>query len=104
MTRILVAGCGLMGPAVAKDCCESEDVTKVVGCDIDETQLKRCTQHVSNEKFERFKLDLNDHEALSRKMKGFDVVVNASAARFSSSVVKAAIKTGVDVVDLTSAS
>lgn len=101
--KILVLGCGLMGPAAAKDCCESKDVTNVVGCDIDEGQLKKCSAFVSNKKFESSKLDLTDYSALVERMEGFDVVVNASAARFSLEVVKAAIKTGVNVVDLTSA-
>ena len=95
-------GCGLMGPIVAKDCCETDGITHVVGCDIDGEQLQRCTEFVAHEKFESSKLDATDYAALVHKMRGVDVVVNASAAQISGNVVKAAIKNTVDVVDLTS--
>ncbi|KYK36363.1 MAG: hypothetical protein AYK19_01065 [Theionarchaea archaeon DG-70-1] len=101
--KILVCGCGLMGPAVAKDCAESTDVTTVVGCDIDEEQLRKCSQFVSSTKFEEVKLDLTDYRTLVKRMKGFDVVVNASAARFSLDILKAAMETGVNLVDLSGA-
>lgn len=68
MSRILVSGCGLMGPAIAKDCAESKDVTKVVCCDIDGEQLKRCSEFVSNEKVETSKLDLTDYRTFVEKM------------------------------------
>lgn len=91
-----------MGSTVVKDCCESEDVTKVVGCDIDEEQLKKCSTFVSHKKFESATLDVTDYEALVERMK-VDVVVNASAAQFSLDVVKAAMECHVNVVDLSGA-
>jgi len=101
--KILVLGCGLMGPTVAKDCVESKDVAKVTGCDINEEQLKRCSQFVANKKFETSKLDITDHKALLKRMKDFDVVVNAAASRFSLNILKAATETGVNLVDLSGA-
>lgn len=92
-----------MGPAIAKDCAQNKEVTHVEGCDIEEEQLKRCLKIVSNNKFETSTLDLSNHEALVKKMKGFDVVVNASASQFSLNILKAAIKTGCNLVDLASA-
>ena len=100
MNKILVLGCGLMGPTVARDCAESDEVSKVVGCDIDEGRLKRCSEFVANVKFEIAKVDIIDHDALVQKMRGFDVVVNASAARFSMGVLKAAMESGTNLVDL----
>ncbi|MGD2249252.1 MAG: saccharopine dehydrogenase C-terminal domain-containing protein [Candidatus Methanofastidiosia archaeon] len=103
MSTILVIGCGLMGPVIAKDLAEHKDITMVSGCDIDEKQLKICSKFVSNKKFESFKLDLTDYEVLVENMKGFDVVVNASAAQFSMNVLKAAMENSVNVVDLSGA-
>jgi len=100
LNKILVLGCGLMGPTVARDCAESDEVSKVVGCDIDEGRLKRCSEFVANVKFEIAKVDIIDHDALVQKMRGFDVVVNASAARFSMGVLKAAMESGTNLVDL----
>lgn len=101
--KILVLGCGLMGPTVAKDCVENKDVTKVVGCDIDEEQLKKCSQFVANKKFETSKLDITDHEALLKRIENFDVVVNATASRFSLATLKAATEARVNLVDLSGA-
>jgi lysine 6-dehydrogenase len=104
VSRICVLGCGLMGPAVVKDCAESEDVTRVVCCDIDEEQLKKCSEFVSNEKVEPLKLDLTDYRAIVEEMERVDVVVNASAARFSLDVLKGGMETGASIVDLSSGS
>lgn len=103
MSKILVLGCGLMGPAIAKDCAESEEVSRVVGCDIDEDKLGKTAEFVANKKFETVKLDITDHESLVKHIAGFDVVVNASAARFSMGVLKAAMEAGVNLVDLAGA-
>lgn len=92
-----------MGPTIAKDCAQNKEVTRVEGCDIDEEQLKRCLKFVSNNKFETSTLDLNNHEALVKRMKGFTVVVNASASQFSLNILKAAMETGCNLVDLASA-
>jgi lysine 6-dehydrogenase len=98
--RILVLGCGLMGPVIAKDCTEDNEVAKIVGCDFDEEQLRKCSKFVSNRKFGTSKLDLTDYETLVDKLDSFDVAINASAAQFSSHILKAAVKAGVNLVDL----
>ena len=100
MSKILVLGCGLMGPAVSKDCAKSDEVTRVVGCDIDPERLMRCSEFVGSPKFRAVKLDITDHKALVERMRGFDVAINASAARFSMGVVEAAMEARTNVVDL----
>jgi lysine 6-dehydrogenase len=100
LSRILVLGCGLMGPTVAKDCAESDEVTEVVGCDVDQEKLDRAVEFVSNPKFEAVKLSVTDHDALVEGMRGFDVVANATAARFSLGVLEAAMEAEVNLVDL----
>ena len=45
-------------------------------------------------------LSVTDHNTLVEKMKGFDVVVNATAAKFSIGILEAAMDAGVNVVDL----
>jgi lysine 6-dehydrogenase len=104
LSKIIVLGCGLMGPTISRDCAESDEVSRVVGCDIEEGRLNSCTRFVSNSKFEAVKLDIADQTTLVDMIKGFDVVVNASAARFSTAVLEAAMKAGVDIVDLSGGS
>jgi lysine 6-dehydrogenase len=100
MSKIMVLGCGLMGPTIAKDCAENNDVTKVLACDIDKEKLQKTVNFVSSSKLETAILDVADHKALVKKMKGFDVVVNATASQFSLPVLESSIEAKVNVVDL----
>ncbi|UCH56593.1 MAG: saccharopine dehydrogenase NADP-binding domain-containing protein [Candidatus Bathyarchaeota archaeon] len=104
MYKIMVLGCGLMGPTIARDCAESESVSKVLARDIDEEKLRNAKEFVSSPKLKTARLNIADHDALVKKMRGFDVVVNATAARFSMGVLEAAMEAGVDVVDLSGGS
>jgi len=98
--KILVLGMGLMGPAVAKDCAEDPKAVKVTGCDIDDAKLAAAKKYVGNKKFDTKKVDITSHESLVSAMKGYDVVVNSTAAKFSQNVLKAAMAAKVNVVDL----
>ncbi|MBL7079204.1 saccharopine dehydrogenase NADP-binding domain-containing protein [Candidatus Bathyarchaeota archaeon] len=100
MSKIMVLGCGLMGPTVARDCVESGEVSKVVIGDIDEKKLEKAKKSIANPKLETAKLSVTDHDGLVERLKGFDVVVNATASRFALGVLEAAMEAGVNVVDL----
>jgi lysine 6-dehydrogenase len=100
MGRIIVIGMGLMGPTIAKDCTTDPKILKVVGCDIDEGKLEAAKSLIRSKKFSTLKLDVNDSKALVNALRGFDVVVNASASKFSVAIVEAAIKSKVNFVDL----
>jgi lysine 6-dehydrogenase len=100
MRTIMVLGCGLMGPTIARDCVESGEVSKVVICDIDEKKLEKTEKSIANPKLETVKLSVTDHNGLVKQMRGIDVVVNATASKFALGILEAAMEAGVDVVDL----
>lgn len=83
MSKFLILGMGLMGPAIAKDCAESPEVELVTGCDIDESKLESAKKYVNNKKFETTVLSVTEHQDLVNKMKGYDVVINGTASRFN---------------------
>ena len=89
-----------MGPSVAKDCAEAPEVTRVTGCDFDKGKLKAAEGYVGNSKFDTALVDITDKKALSDRMRGYDVVVNGTAARFSLDVLEAAMIAKVNVVDM----
>ena len=89
-----------MGPTIAKDCVEDPNVTQVTGCDIDEIKLKAVEGYITNQKFKSEVIDVSNYEQLIETIKGHDVVVNCSAAKFSISVLKAAMSVKANVVDL----
>lgn len=98
--RILILGLGLMGPTIAKDCAEAEDVTKVTGCDINQVRLDEVYKYVDNPKFDVEVLSVLDHDKMVSKMKGYDLVIHGTASRFSMNALKAAIEAKVNIVDL----
>jgi lysine 6-dehydrogenase len=98
--KILVLGMGLMGPTVAKDCAEDPETVRVTGCDIDEAKLAAAKKYVDNRKFDTRKVDITSHGQLIAAMKGYDVVINSTAAKFSMGTLKAAIEAKINMVDL----
>ncbi|MCW4048180.1 MAG: saccharopine dehydrogenase NADP-binding domain-containing protein [Candidatus Bathyarchaeota archaeon] len=98
--KILILGMGLMGPSIAKDCAEATEVTKVLGCDIDEVKLTQAEEYVQNTKFEIQVLSVTDREALLKAISGYDVVINGTASRFSMDVLDAAMEAKINLVDL----
>jgi len=100
MSKILVLGMGLMGPTVARDCAEEPEVSKVVGLDIDEAKLEAAKKYVDNPKFGTLKVSVTDHNALVKALKGFDAVVNCTAAKFSISILNAVMEAKVNLLDL----
>jgi lysine 6-dehydrogenase len=100
MSKIMVLGCGLMGPTIARDCAESGEVSTVVIGDIDEKKLEKAEKKIASPKLETAKLNVTDHDGLVKRIRGFDVVVNATASKFALGVLEAAMEAGVDVVDL----
>ncbi len=98
--RILVLGMGLMGPTMAKDCVGDAQVEKVTGCDIDGAKLTAAKRLIANKKFNTKRVDITSHDELVKAMRGYDVAINASAAKFSMGVLRAAMEAKVNVVDL----
>ena len=97
---ILVLGMGLMGPTIAKDCCEDPEVGIVTGCDVDLRKLEEAKNYVESPKFDTAVVDVTDHRGLVKIMKGYDVVIHGTTSRFSMNALKAAIEAKVDIVDL----
>ena len=98
--NILVLGMGLMGPTIAKDCCVDPEVTKVTGCDIDAEKLREAEKYVCSPKFDTTVVSVTNHEALVETMKGYDLVINGTASRFSVNALRAAMEAKIDIVDL----
>lgn len=96
----MVFGMGLMGPTVAKDCAVDPKVEKIFGCDIDENKLKIANDYVNSKKFEAVKVDLTDHKTLVKAMLGNDAVINCTTANLSMGILKAAIESRVNILDM----
>ncbi|MBP1912367.1 saccharopine dehydrogenase family protein [Thermococcus stetteri] len=90
--KVLVLGAGNVGRAVAWDLKDEFDV--YVG-DIDDGKLKAVEEFAAS-----VKVNAANFEELVEVMKGFELVVGALPGRFGYGSLKAAIKAGVDMVDV----
>jgi len=103
--KIAVIGAGLMGPILAKDCIESDEVSTVCLIDIDEKRLTEVTEVLGNpEKLITLKQSVLERENLVNALKGYDVAAVALPFNDPYQLIEntwwGAIEAGVDVVDL----
>jgi len=90
--KVLVLGAGNVGRAVAWDLKDEFDV--YVG-DLSDERLKAVSEFATP-----MKVDASSFDSLVEAMNGFELVVGALPGRFGYRSVKAAIKAGVDMVDV----
>jgi len=103
--KILVLGSGLMGPAAAFNAISDPDVSQVTICDLDQRQLDACASKLARlkgaDKLSTVLLDLNDQAAAVELMAGFDVAVGALPRSASILAIRAAVRAGTPLVDMT---
>ena len=90
--KVLVLGAGNVGRAIAWDLREEFDIH--VG-DVSEERLKAVSEFATT-----LKVNAANFDELVEVMKGFELVVGALPGRFGYQSVKAAIRAGVDMVDV----
>ena len=99
--RIAVLGAGLMGPTIAMDCIESNEVEEVLLIDIDKERLDKVAENLGNPwKLKTLVQDATDRQGLVESLKDFDVACVALLRWLNIEAMWSAIKAGVDVVDL----
>lgn len=103
--KIVVIGAGLMGPTLAKDCVDSDEVSEVLLIDIEDKRLTEVTEMLGNpEKLITLKQSVLERKGLVKALKGFDVAAVALPAIDPHGLIEnawwGAIEAGVDVVDL----
>lgn len=99
--RIAVLGAGLMGPAIAMDCVESDEVEEVLLIDIDKERLDRVASNLGKpSKLKTLVQDVTDRRGLAEALKGYDVAGIALLRWLNVDATWGAIEAGVDAVDL----
>ena len=99
--KIAVLGAGLMGPTLAMDCINSDEVDEVLLVDIDGKILEETTQKLGSPKKLKTKVqDVRDRKGLSEILKGYDVVGIALLTWLNVDAMWGAIEAGVHAVDL----
>jgi lysine 6-dehydrogenase len=103
--KLLVLGSGLMGPAAAYNAAADPKVAQVVLGDRDQGQLEAAIRKFVGADFARkmgvVRLDLENQAAAADLIAKFDVVVAALPRTVSPRAIRAALRAGVPMVDLT---
>lgn len=102
--KILILGCGLMGPAAAYNAIIDPEVSQVTLADISQAQLDACATFLGGkpgaDKVAFTQLDLKNLEASVKLMDGFDASVAALPRPANILAIKAALHAGLPLVDL----
>ena len=102
MKMVILGGSGIMGASVARDLIKGKEVERVLVADkvVDPTKLHESVK--KSEKVTTQTIDVNDHDALVKLMKGNDVVINCVGPfyKYAIPTMKAAIEAGVNYLDI----
>jgi len=99
--RIAVVGAGLMGPTIAMDCVENEEVDEVLLIDVDMVSLGKAAESLGlPSKLKTLVQDVTDREGLVNSLKGYDVACIALSKWLNVEATWGAIEAAVNVVDL----
>ncbi|MHA1834198.1 MAG: saccharopine dehydrogenase family protein [Candidatus Baldrarchaeia archaeon] len=100
MTKINVIGAGLMGRGIIIDLLKSPEISQITVSDFKVEKAKEIVNKLQNEKLSAEYIDVRDEEPTAAKIKDFDVVVYAGWYKFNMNITRAAIKAGVNYLDL----
>src|SRR5262245_6373215 len=104
MSRLVVLGAGLMGPAAAAEAMASPEVAEVTLCDQSQDQLDTARASLDGRpgaaKLRPVRLDLADRAAAVAQLRRHDVGVDALSARASPLAIRAALESAVPLVTL----
>jgi lysine 6-dehydrogenase len=102
--KILVAGSGLMGPAVVWNVLGDPDVTEVTVCDADPRKLEACIARVASRprahKLHSRRIDLADTAAATEMLGTHDAAISALPLAATKLAMDAAVRAGVPLVDM----
>ena len=98
--KIAVIGAGVQGSTIALFLSRNPEVSQIVSADVSLDRAKQLTKKLKTDKIHAMKVDAEHADELAKMMKGIDVVINASVPRFNLKIMDAALKNGVNYVDL----
>lgn len=102
MKVLVLGGCGAMGTEATRDLSRTSKGTfdAITIADIDLGRAEALARELKDKRCDAVKVDMNDEAALSKLMKGFDVVANCTTYHFGMNATRAAIKAKRHYLDL----
>ncbi|MEE8390284.1 MAG: saccharopine dehydrogenase NADP-binding domain-containing protein, partial [Anaerolineae bacterium] len=106
MKVLILGGAGRMAKAIERDLLdpdldmEGAEVSELVIADVNPETVKARVDDLQSPKVSSAVIDISDHDALVRLVKGNDLVVNAALTPLTLKAVKAALEAGVNIITL----
>lgn len=99
MKVVVLGGAGLTGQCAVRDLVENSGVSEVVIADIDSNRARTLANKINKGNVSVEQVDLRNHEATAKILKGADVALNAATYYFNLDVMEAALMAKVHYVD-----
>ena len=102
MKVLIMGGGGLMAEAIEQDFLEidPDEVSKITIADANPDKVKARAEDLQSPKVSPVAIDVTDHDALVKLMKGHDIVVCSTPTRFIIPTLNATLEAGVHVITL----
>ncbi len=100
MKIVVLGGAGMMGCVAVQDLARSEGVDEIVVADLSLERAQQVADYIHSSKLSLAQVDVHDHEALSRLLRGADCCLNATVYYLNLEVMGACLETGVHYTDL----
>ena len=97
---IVLGGCGAMGSEMTRDLARTSDFEDIVIADSDLSKAHALADELGGRSASAEQIDVSDEDALTEKLRSFDVVANATTYHFGLIATRAAIRAGVNYLDL----
>lgn len=100
MRVIVLGGCGAMGSEVTRDLAQTSEFEEIVIADANLQRAQALAEELGGGRVRALQVDAGNEQALTETLRGVDVVANCTTYHFGLSVTRAAIRAGVNYLDL----
>jgi lysine 6-dehydrogenase len=100
MRVIVLGGCGEMGSEATRDLVQTSEFEEIVVADLNLEKARALAAELGGGRVRALQVDAGDERRLSEQLKGFDVVANCTTYHFGMKATRAAIRAGVNYLDL----
>ena len=98
--KISVIGAGVQGSGIALLLARNPEVSGIVCSDVNFARAKRLAENLHSQKVSAQKVDSSKVDDVLKAIEGADAVINASLPKYNLKIMDAALRSGVNYVDL----
>ena len=100
MRIIVLGGCGAMGSEATRDLARTSNFDEIVIADADVERARSLAAELGGGRICAIQVDASDESALTKTLRGFDMVANCTTYHFGLIATRAAINARVNYLDL----